>query len=147
VKAIDMLFAALTIMLYLLVPWTAVNLVDYFYVRRGRYAITHLFTPQGIYGAWGKQGLIAYLVGFAATVPFFVLPEVYTGPIAKLLGGVDIGWLVGLLVAGLVYYAQSRSLDLKREEPAIAASEQALASLRYDEHHAQGKAVSAEAAL
>jgi purine-cytosine permease-like protein len=146
-KAIDMLFAALTIMLYLLVPWTAVNLVDYFYVRRGRYAITHLFTPHGIYGAWGKQGLISYVVGFAATVPFFVLPEVYTGPVAKLLGGVDIGWLVGLLVAGLVYYVQSRSLDLKREEPAIAASEQALASLRYDEQHAQGKPVSAEAAL
>jgi purine-cytosine permease-like protein len=129
VNAINMLFAALTIMLYLLVPWTAVNLVDYFYVRRGRYAITHLFTPNGIYGAWGLRGLIAYTIGFVATVPFFVLPEVYSGPIAKLIGGVDIGWLVGLLVSGISYYALSRSLDVAAEEAAIQASEWALGSL------------------
>jgi purine-cytosine permease-like protein len=42
----------LLIMLYLLVPWTAVNLTDYFFVRRGHYAIADLFTPDGIYGAW-----------------------------------------------------------------------------------------------
>lgn len=34
--AIALLFAVLTIMLYLLVPWTAVDLVDCFFVRRGR---------------------------------------------------------------------------------------------------------------
>ena len=90
--AIALLFATLTIMLYLLVPWTAVNLVDYFFVRRGRYAITHLFMPKGIYGAWGIRGLAAYLIGFVATLPFFVLPDVYTGPAARALGGVDVGW-------------------------------------------------------
>jgi NCS1 family nucleobase:cation symporter-1 len=30
---------ALLIMLYLLAPWTAINLVDYFLVRRGHYDI------------------------------------------------------------------------------------------------------------
>lgn len=34
-------------MLYLLVPWTAVNLTDYFFVRRGHYAIADLFTSNG----------------------------------------------------------------------------------------------------
>ncbi len=36
----------LLIMLYLLAPWTAVNLTDYFFVRRGHYAIADLFTPR-----------------------------------------------------------------------------------------------------
>jgi purine-cytosine permease-like protein len=54
-NSIDILFAALTMMLYLLAPWTAINLVDYFFVRRGQYAITHLFSAQGIYGAWGAR--------------------------------------------------------------------------------------------
>jgi purine-cytosine permease-like protein len=124
--AIALLFATLTIMLYLLVPWTSVNLVDYFFVRRGRYAITNLFMPQGIYGAWGTRGLTAYLIGFVATMPFFVLPDVYTGPAARALGGVDVGWLVGLAVSGGVYYLLSRSLNLSAESGAIEESERTL---------------------
>jgi NCS1 family nucleobase:cation symporter-1 len=76
-NSIELLFAVLTMMLYLLIPWTAINLIDYFFVRRGRYAITQLFVPDGIYGAWGARGLVAYATGFAATLPFLVLPAVY----------------------------------------------------------------------
>lgn len=124
--AIALLFAALTIMLYLLVPWTAVNLTDYFFVRRGRYAITHLFKPHGVYGAWGGRGLIAYLLGIVATLPFFVLPNVYIGPAARALGGVDLGWLVGLIVAGASYLLLCRSYDAATERAAIADSERTL---------------------
>ena len=127
-NAIALLFATLTIMLYLLVPWTSVNLVDYFFVRRGRYAITHLFMPHGIYGAWGRRGLMAYVLGFLATLPFFVLPDVYTGPAAQALGGVDVGWLVGLIVSGGAYLLLSRSLDLSQESGAIRESANALRS-------------------
>jgi NCS1 family nucleobase:cation symporter-1 len=132
-NSIALLFATLTIMLYLLVPWTSVNLVDYFFVRRGRYAITHLVRPHGIYGAWGARGLAAYLIGFVTTLPFFVLPEVYTGPAARALGGVDVGWLVGLAVSGGVYYLLSRSLDLGAERGAIEESEAALKAV--SSHH------------
>ena len=84
--AVATLFTALTLMLYLLVPWTATNLVDFFFVRRGHYAITELFNPNGIYGKWGARGLIAYAVGFAFEIPFMVLLEIweYTGPLAPL---------------------------------------------------------------
>ena len=125
-NAIALLFATLTIMLYLLVPWTSVNLVDYFFVRRGRYAITHLFMPDGIYGPWGARGLAAYGLGFVATLPFFVLPDVYTGPAARALGGVDIGWLVGLIISGGIYFLLCRSLEVSQESAAIVASERAL---------------------
>jgi purine-cytosine permease-like protein len=128
-NAIALLFATLTIMLYLLVPWTSINLVDYFFVRHGRYAITQLFEPRGIYGAWGSRGLLAYGLGFAATLPFFVLPDVYTAPAARALGGVDIGWLVGLIVAGGTYFLLARTLDVSSEAGAIRESETTLRAL------------------
>lgn len=124
--AIELVYAVLTMMLYLLVPWTAVNLVDYFFVRRGRYAITQLFTPQGIYGAWSLRGLAAYGIGFASTMPFFVLPNYYVGPAARALDGIDIGWLVGLIVSAAVYLLMSRSFDPASETDAVAASDAAL---------------------
>ena len=139
--AIGTLFAVLTVMLYLLSPWTAINLVDYFFVRRGKYAITHLFTPNGIYGAWGVRGIAAYLIGFVVTIPFFVLPGIYTGPLADALGGVDIGWLVGLLVSAVLYFALSRSLNVADEAPAIAQSERTLPTLSGADHTPESEAL------
>jgi purine-cytosine permease-like protein len=127
-NSIALVFGVLTIMLYLLVPWTAINLVDYFFLRRGRYAITQFFLPHGIYGAWGRRGLLAYIAGFLATLPFFVVPELYTGPAARALGGVDVGWLVGLIVSAGVYLWLSRSFDPASEAAAIRESERVLAA-------------------
>jgi nucleobase:cation symporter-1, NCS1 family len=73
-------------------------------------------------------------VGFAAEIPFMVLPPIfglsYTGYFpAHVTNGVDYSWLVGLLVSGLVYLVLSRSLDLKSEQAAIAASERELQTI------------------
>ena len=46
--AVSAVLNSLTLMLYLLVPWTALNLVDFFFVRRGHYAITDIFRPDGV---------------------------------------------------------------------------------------------------
>jgi len=94
---------SLVIMLYFLTPWTAVNLIDFFFLRRGRYVISDIFTPHGRYGAWGVRGLIAYAVGFAASAPFFVIPGLYVGPAAERIGGGDIGWVVGLAASAAAY--------------------------------------------
>jgi purine-cytosine permease-like protein len=118
--AVTYLNATLVVLLYFLAPWTAVNLVDYFFVRKGRYSIPDLFSPKGVYGAWGARGLVAYAAGFLASLPFFVVPNVYTGPIAARLGGVDFGWLVGLVVASAVYLFVSRDFDPAKEATAIA---------------------------
>ncbi len=126
---IDVLGALLVILLYLLAPWTAVNLVDYFLLRKGRYAVLDLATPIGVYGAWGARGLFGYFVGLAASIPFFLIPGLWTGPLARALGGVDIAWLVSLIVAGLAYLLASRGFSIEREAPAIAASDAALAAI------------------
>lgn len=128
--AVGTVFSSLTLMLYLLVPWTATNLVDYFFVRRGHYAITDLFTPRGLYGRWAWRGLVAYGVGFAAQIPFMIVPDInghsFTGPLAKQLSGVDISWVVGLVVAGVTYLVLMRSRDLEAEREAIAVSDDQL---------------------
>ena len=127
--AIGTLFNSLIVMLYLLIPWTAINLVDYFFVRRGRYAITDLFTPAGIYGSWGSRGLIAFAIGLVSMLPFIVIPGVATGPLVESLGGADISAVIGLLVSAVAYYLLTRSLDLAAETPAIEASERVIAEM------------------
>ena len=119
---------SLLIMLYLLAPWTAVNLVDFFFVRRGHYAITEFFTANGLYGNWAWRGLVSYLLGLALEIPFMVL-SFYTGPVASALSGVDISFIVGLVVAGGTYLLVTRGLDLAAEQPAIDRSEAALTGL------------------
>ena len=107
--AINYVNAVMVIVLYFLVPWTAVNLIDYFILRKGAYSTADIFTPRGIYGAWNVKGLFSYGLGFAASVPFFVVPSVYTGPLAVAIGGCDIGWLVGLATSGGAYLIASRT--------------------------------------
>jgi nucleobase:cation symporter-1, NCS1 family len=104
----------LLLILYLFIPWTAVNLVDYYVVRRGHYAVAEIFNPRGIYGRWGWRGLTAYLVGFGAMVPFFSTPS-FTGPVAKALNGADLSLFIGLPIAGGLYYLFARSIDVDSE--------------------------------
>ena len=99
---------------YAFTPWTAINLVDYFFVRRGLYVIREIFAPAGIYGRWGWRGNVAYVVTLAAMVPFMVT-EPFTGPAAVALGGVDYSLFVGLPLAGVLYWVLCRGLDLAAE--------------------------------
>ena len=89
--------AFLAVLLYLFTPWTAINLVDFYWVRKGHYSVREIFNPRGMYGRWNWRGLLAYGVGFVAMIPFFSTP-LYSGPIATALGGADIAMLVGLPV-------------------------------------------------
>jgi nucleobase:cation symporter-1, NCS1 family len=112
----------LSLLLYLFTPWTAINLIDFYVVRRGHYSIREIFNAAGLYGRWNWRGLLAYAVGFAVMIPFFST-EVYTGPLARALGGADIAMLVGLPVAAGVYLLACRSLDLERERQQAAAAD------------------------
>jgi purine-cytosine permease-like protein len=131
-SAVGVVDTALTLMLYLLVPWTTTNLIDFFFVRRGHYSIVDIFKPNGIYGVWSPRGLLAYGIGFAAEIPFMVLLNLvtlksyYTGPFAKDLNSVDISWIVGVVVTGIAYWILTRNLDVEAERSAIAQSDREL---------------------
>jgi purine-cytosine permease-like protein len=110
---------------YLFTPWTAINLVDYFFVRRGLYSIREIFRPDGIYGRWGWRGQLAYGITLAAMVPFMVTVP-FTGFIAAALEGVDYSIFVGLPAAGLLYLAFCRNLDLKAERRIVETESKGL---------------------
>lgn len=104
----------LGILLYLFTPWTAINLVDFYFVRKTHYSVKEIFNPRGMYGRWSWRGLLAYFVGFVAMIPFFS-NGMYTGPVARRLGGADVGMLIGLAVSAGVYFWACRSLDVESE--------------------------------
>ena len=114
--------ALLSLLLYLFTPWTAVNLVDFYLVRRGHYSVREIFNPRGMYGRWQWRGLLAYGAGFAAMVPFFST-DFYIGPVARALGGLDVSMFVGLPVAAGVYLLACRSLDRAADRAAAAAAD------------------------
>jgi NCS1 family nucleobase:cation symporter-1 len=117
----------LAVLLYLFTPWTAINLVDFYLVRRAHYSIREIFNAHGMYGRWNWRGLTAYGLGFAVMIPFFST-GMYTGPIARALGGADLAMLVGLPVAAVTYYLACRSMDVDQDRLRAAAADAGLES-------------------
>ncbi len=92
------------LLLCVLVPWTAVNLVDYYAIKHGNYDIASLFERDGgVYGKLNGIAVACYFLGIAVQIPF-LSTTLYTGPVAERLQGVDISWIVGLAVICPLYY-------------------------------------------
>lgn len=102
------------LLLYVLVPWTAVNLVDFYLVRHGDYDVASFFTRTGgVYGQFNRAAIFCYILGIVIQLPF-VSNDLYTGPIAKALDGVDISWIVGILIVSPIYYLLARKQNAVR---------------------------------
>jgi NCS1 family nucleobase:cation symporter-1 len=107
------------LLLYVLVPWTAINLVDYYLLRHGVYDVPSFFRQDGgIYGRINTPAVTCYVFGILIQLPF-ISAAMYTGPIARALGGIDLSWIVGLAVTSPVYYWLARR-SLARTEALIA---------------------------
>jgi NCS1 family nucleobase:cation symporter-1 len=63
------------------------------------------------------RGISVYVVGVLIQLPF-VDTHFYSGPMVAQLGGVDISWIVGLVVPGIVYYGLART-----SMPAVAPAQ------------------------
>jgi nucleobase:cation symporter-1, NCS1 family len=98
----------LDVLLVIFIPWSAVNLTDYFVIRRGRYDVGSFFVADGAYGKFAWRGLLAYAVGLGAEWPFVSQPD-YVGPLVAKLGGADISWIVGFFVAAILYLILMRT--------------------------------------
>jgi NCS1 family nucleobase:cation symporter-1 len=89
-------------------PWSAINLIDYYCFTRSRYDVPALSDPDGRYGRWNMTGIAIYLIGILVQIPF-LSTAFYTGPLVEPLGGVDVSWIVGLLVPGAIYFVFGRA--------------------------------------
>jgi nucleobase:cation symporter-1, NCS1 family len=102
------------LLLYVLVPWTAINLVDYYLLRHGQYDVDSFFRHDGgIYGRVNTVAVCCYVLGILVQLPF-IDNKLYQGPVAKALGGADLSWIVGLAITAPAYYwlaKRARSID------------------------------------
>ncbi|SDV51551.1 purine-cytosine permease family protein [Chitinasiproducens palmae] len=97
---VDLVLALLVV----LVPWTAINLIDFYAIHHGKYDIASIFRVDGgIYGRFNPQALIAYAIGILVQIPFMNTP-LYVGSFSSHLDGADLSWLVGLVVTTPLYY-------------------------------------------
>src|SRR5699024_4799024 len=98
----------LDLLLYALIPWSAINLVDYFLLKKGHYVVSDLFLRTGgRYGRWSTVGLVSYFVGLTAQVPFMMSP-LFNGPLAESMNYIDISWLIGFVFTALLFLVLHR---------------------------------------
>ena len=106
----------LLLLLYFFIPWTAINLTDFYLVKRGRYDIDALYEPNGRYGHdpanWTYRGvafkaMLAYAAGMLVQLPF-ANTTWWKGWAVDSLGGADVAWILGLLVPAGLYYLLAR---------------------------------------
>jgi NCS1 family nucleobase:cation symporter-1 len=107
--------AFILLLLYVLVPWTAINLVDYYLLRRGQYDVASFFRRDGgIYGRINGAAVTCYVAGILVQLPFIASP-LFTGPVARAMGGIDLSWIVGLAVTSPAYYWLARRAQGRQE--------------------------------
>jgi NCS1 family nucleobase:cation symporter-1 len=102
----------LALLVYFLIPWSAINLADYYLVRHGKYSIDQMFLIDGEYGRFRFRTLSVYLISILAQIPFMSL-SFYEGPIERLVGA-DISWLPGTVIPTLLYIWVERSGTLEK---------------------------------
>src|SRR5947209_7171522 len=97
----------LLIIAYWLAPWSIILIIEHFVFRRGRYNVDDWNNARRLPIGWAAIvsmafGIVGVLLGAAQVY--------YVGPIAKLVGpyGMDIGFELGLVFAGIAYLSLRR---------------------------------------
>ncbi|OTG79133.1 cytosine permease [Acinetobacter sp. ANC 5054] len=85
------------------IPWSAINLIDYYFISHEKCDIKDLSDPDGKYGRWNMVGIGCYVAGIVFQLPF-IDSKLYTGSIAKMLGNVDLSWIAGLIFTAILYF-------------------------------------------
>ena len=109
---LDIFFKYLLLLLYFIIPWSAINIVDFYLVRKGKYHVNSVFNPNGEYGRFNWTTILVYIFSVLIQFPF-MNTELYVGGIAKYLNGADIAWIVGLIVASVLYYFPAKKKAAK----------------------------------
>ncbi|MEO8219857.1 MAG: cytosine permease [Specibacter sp.] len=98
------------LLLMVFIPWSSINLVDFYFSSKEKVDVPALYDPKGRYGAWNVPALLTYAFGVVVQIPFLA-QHMYTGPITPLLGGADISWIVGLVATALIYYPVAKRFN------------------------------------
>jgi NCS1 family nucleobase:cation symporter-1 len=100
----------LLVLVYWVSPWLGIVLADWYLHRKNGLETT--------YSTGWTLGATIFVSVTLLTIALFSSTSVYTGPIAKLLGGTDIGYFVGFIAAAGAYVLlRSRCPDRRRLAP------------------------------
>jgi NCS1 family nucleobase:cation symporter-1 len=111
-----------------------VLIADYWFIRRTQLKLADLYRSDGTYryaGGWNWRGVVALLVGGLLAVGGAYTAQGVDGPfpvdglIPLFQPLYDYSWVVGLVVAFVLYWAFSTFFPAERPEPAAAAAEPA----------------------
>jgi NCS1 family nucleobase:cation symporter-1 len=86
---------------YVLVPWSSINLCDFYFVRYGHYSVRDIYDKTGIYGRYDVVTLLIFVVTLLVEIPFIEL-SFYRGVVARVIDA-DITWVISLIVPGTLY--------------------------------------------
>lgn len=89
----------LLVILYWISPWVAIVLTHWY--------LNNQVAPNNYPWGWTRAATI-FVVVTALTILLFASTQIYTGPIAKMLEGTDIGYFVGFIAAAVLYAATAR---------------------------------------
>ncbi|MCO7054893.1 purine-cytosine permease family protein [Pseudomonas juntendi] len=106
-------------MSYFLIPWTAINLVDYYCLRKGNYSVPDIFDLNGRYGRFNLVACGSFVLAIVLEIPF-MNTTLYVGPVANALDGIDLAWVVGLVVPAMTYYGLMKRKPLVSGESKLS---------------------------
>ncbi|MEJ5113057.1 purine-cytosine permease family protein [Erwinia billingiae] len=92
----------LLFLLAFFVPWSAMNLMDYYFITRGHIDIPALSDPDGRYKRWNLVGIATYVAGVLIQLPF-ISNGFYSGSLVYLFEGNDISWIIGWVFTALCW--------------------------------------------
>ncbi|QBR52147.1 cytosine permease [Erwinia sp. QL-Z3] len=90
----------LLFLLAFFVPWSAMNLMDYYFITRGHIDIPALSDPDGRYKRWNLVGIATYVAGVLIQLPF-ISNGFYSGSLVYLFDGNDVSWIIGWVFTAL----------------------------------------------
>ncbi|HEY7936324.1 MAG TPA: cytosine permease [Candidatus Limnocylindrales bacterium] len=97
----------LLLITYWIGPWSAIVLVDWQLRRHSAAGADHVSNFSLLPS--GRNALIALILGFVISIPFISQYPTFVGWAADKLGGADIAYVIGFIVAAVVYWALERS--------------------------------------
>ncbi|MCU1550843.1 MAG: permease for cytosine/purines uracil thiamine allantoin [Glaciihabitans sp.] len=101
-------------------PWATIMLIHFFWEKKSNIDVDSLFAPPktGTLPDISWPAIIAFVLGIVATWSFeYAVPSFLQGPGAIALGGIDLSWLSGSIVAGLVYWI---AISIQRRPAPVA---------------------------
>lgn len=87
---------------YWITPWLGVMIADFFIVNRGKKL------DSSEYGRFNFSGIASYCLAIILSIPFMAPSGFPYGPVASVLGGVDLSYYVSFLLAIALYVILSR---------------------------------------